>query len=96
MLRAGVQRLPSAAQRQRIAATGSSQMCGGAETSKLPNSAGDRGFESISLRQRVVQTFGPSRAPSGPVAFAPAQPRGAKILGVVEKSRSAYLVPAID
>lgn len=32
----------------------------------------------------------------GAVAFAPAQPRGAKILGVVEKSRSAYLVPAID
>ena len=43
-----------AAQRQRIAATGSSQMCGGAETSKLPNSAGDRGFESISLQQRVM------------------------------------------
>ena len=42
-----------AAQRQRIAATGSSQMCGGAETSKLPNSAGDRGFESISLQRRV-------------------------------------------
>ena len=27
---------------------------GGAETSKLPNSAGDRGFESISLQQRMM------------------------------------------